>query len=44
MNELESHTGSEDFATLKSAFEKMEFTSMIKDSTCEKYCNTFKEL
>jgi hypothetical protein len=41
---MESHIGSEDFTTLKSAFEKMEFTSMIKDSTWKKYCNTFKEL
>jgi len=44
LNEMESHVGSEDFATLKSAFEKMEFSSMTKDSTWEKYCNTFKEL
>ena len=44
MNEVETHVGKEDFSTLKSAFEKMEFDSMIKESTWEKYCNTFKEL
>ena len=44
MGELEKHTGEKDFNILKSAFQKMEFDSMLKESTWEKYCNTFRRL
>ena len=44
LDELEHHVGKKDFDTLKSAFEKMEFSSMLKESTWLKYCETFRSL
>ena len=44
LGELETNTGNQAFDTLRSAFESMEFSSMLKDKTWQKYCETFKEL
>jgi len=44
LSQGESHVGSSDFKTLKSVFEEMEFTSMTKEKTWQKYCNTFQKL
>tara|TARA_R100000426_G_scaffold63645_1_gene44452 strand:+ start:608 stop:1405 length:798 start_codon:yes stop_codon:yes gene_type:complete len=44
MNELETHLGTQDFDTLRSAFEQMEFSSMLKEKTWNNYCKTFMEL
>lgn len=44
MIELEKHTGIKDFNILKEAFQKMDFGSMLKEETWEKYCNTFRRL
>ena len=44
MGDLEKHSGQRDFDVLRSAFEKMEFTSMLKEGTWKKYCDTFGRL
>ena len=41
LDQAEVHVGKFDESTLKSAFEKMNFTSMIQDKTWKKYCDTF---
>jgi 5'-3' exonuclease len=44
LDQVESHVGNANFDKLQETFEKMEFTSMIKEKTWQKYCNTFKNL
>lgn len=44
LSEGESHLGTADFEKLHAAFEQMEFTSMIKEKTWKKYCDTFSNL
>ena len=44
LDQSESHVGFADFEKVREAFEQMEFTSMIKESTWKKYCDTFKNL
>jgi hypothetical protein len=44
LSEVEVHTGISNFEKLKEAFEKMEFTSVLKEQTWKKYCDTFKNL
>ena len=44
LSQGESHAGTSDFDTLKDVFEEMEFTSMTKEKTWQKYCNTFQKL
>jgi 5'-3' exonuclease len=40
--EIEIEEGEKNFALLRSEFQKMEFESLTKISTWEKFCNTFK--
>jgi 5'-3' exonuclease len=42
--EAEIYVGKKDFNLLKDAFEEMNFTSMIKEKTWEKYEGTFRSL
>ena len=44
LSQAESHKGQADFKKVRETFEQMEFTSMIKESTWKKYCDTFKNL
>ena len=44
LSQGESHLGSKDFDKLKDAFEQMTFTSMVKEKTWQKYCDTFNNL
>ena len=44
LDQSESFVGKSNFDKLHDAFEQMEFTSMIKESTWKKYCETFKKL
>ena len=44
LDQAESHVGTSDFDQAREAFEQMEFTSMLKESTWKKYCDTFKNL
>ena len=44
LDKVEVYVGKFDEVTLKMAFEKMSFTSMTKDSTWKKYCDTFNNI
>jgi len=44
LDQAESHVGHADFEKVREAFEQMEFTSMLKESTWKKYCDTFSNL
>ena len=44
LDQAESHVGTSNFEQAREAFEQMEFTSMLKESTWKKYCDTFKNL
>ena len=44
MEDLEKSDGQEDFVELKNIFESLQFTSMLKESTWDKFCNTFMEI
>jgi len=44
LDQAESHVGHADFEKVREAFEQMEFTSMLKESTWKKYCDTFSSL
>jgi DNA polymerase-1 len=44
MSKLERKTGSGDFDMLRNAFEDMEFNSLIKESTWNKFTKTFEGL
>lgn len=44
LSEVETYIGERDFNKLYDAFVQMEFSSMTKESTWKKYCNTFKNL
>lgn len=44
LNDLEKSEHNKDFNKLKNIFENMSFSSMLKESTWEKYCKTFERL
>ena len=43
-DKVEVHVGKFDETTLKAAFEKMDFSSMLKEKTWKKYCDTFNNI
>ena len=44
MSSMELTKGEKNFVGLKKVFEDLEFNSMLKDKTWEKYVNTFERL
>jgi hypothetical protein len=44
LSEMERHDGVADFEQLYDIFDDMDFQSMLKEKTWNKYVNTFKEV
>jgi DNA polymerase-1 len=44
MEDLETSEGKKDFTALRNIFENLGFTSILKEKTWDKFCDTFKEV